>query len=76
MKESYREDIASYSGLELYADDGNVVGVATAEVYAGKLMSSEINHFVRRHCSDGGKAISWTAPLPRKALKTALLKPR
>ena len=35
MKESYREDLASSSGLELYADDGNVVGVATAEVYAG-----------------------------------------
>ena len=57
MKESCRDDIASYSGFELYADDGNVVGVVTAEVYAGKLLSYEINHSVRRHCSDGGKAI-------------------
>ena len=61
MKESYREDIASYSGLELYADDGNGMGVATTEVYAGKLMSSEINHSVRRHCCVCGKAISWGA---------------
>jgi len=61
MKESYKEDLASNFGLELYADDGNGLGVATAEVYAGKLMSSEINHSVRRHCSACGKAISWVA---------------
>lgn len=42
MKESYKEDLANHFGLELYADDGNVVGVATTEVYAGKLTSSEI----------------------------------
>jgi len=47
MKKSYREDLASNSGLELYADDGNVMGVATTEVVAGKLVSSEINHSVR-----------------------------
>ncbi len=29
MKESYSEDLASHAGPELYADDGNVVGVAT-----------------------------------------------
>ena len=57
MKESCREDIASYPGFELYADDGNVVDVATVEVYAGMLMSFEINHSMRRHCSDGGKAM-------------------
>ena len=57
MKESCREDIASYPGFELYADDGNVVDVATAEVYAGERMSSEINYSVRRHCSVGWKAI-------------------
>jgi len=61
MKESYREDLASNSGLELYADDGNGMGVATTEVYAGKLMSFEINHSVRRHCCVCGKAISWFA---------------
>ena len=58
MKESYKEDLASNFGLELYADDDNVMGVATAEVYAGKLMSSEINHSVLRHCCVCGKAIS------------------
>jgi hypothetical protein len=30
MKESYGEDLASHSGPEPYADDGNVVGVASA----------------------------------------------
>jgi YD repeat-containing protein len=39
MKESYKEDLASNFGLELYADDGNGMGVATTGVYAGKLMS-------------------------------------
>ena len=29
MKESYGEVLASHSGLEPYADDGNVVGVAS-----------------------------------------------
>ena len=42
MKESYGENIASYTGPESYADGGNTVGVATAGVYAGKLLSSEI----------------------------------
>ena len=42
MKESYSESIASYTGPESYADGGNTVGVATAGVYAGKLLSSEI----------------------------------
>ena len=42
MKESYSEDLASHSGPELYADDGNVVGVATTGVQAGQPLSSEI----------------------------------
>ena len=42
MKESTKEDLANHFGLESYADDGNVVGVATAVVCAGKLLSSEI----------------------------------
>ncbi len=33
MKESYSEDLASHTGPELYADDGNVVGVATTGVH-------------------------------------------
>ena len=56
MKESYKEDLANHFGLELYADDGNVMGVATAEVYAGKLLSSEITHTECRHCVCRGKA--------------------
>ena len=36
MKESYKEDLANHFGFELYADDGNVMGVATTEGYAGK----------------------------------------
>ena len=50
MKESYSEDLASHTGLELYAGDGNVMGVATTEVHAGELLSSEITLFVRRPC--------------------------
>ncbi len=42
MQESYREDLASCSGLEPYADHGNVVGVASARGNAGQLLSSEI----------------------------------
>ena len=61
MKESNREDVASNSGLELCADDGNVMGVATTEVVAGKLMSSEIKDSLRRNCCVCGKAISWFA---------------
>ena len=48
MQESYEEDLANHFGLELYADDGNVMGVAT-EVYTGKLLSSEITHAECRH---------------------------
>ena len=40
MKDSNKEDLANHFGLELYADGGNVMGVATTEVYAGKLLSS------------------------------------
>ncbi len=46
MKESYRDDLANHSGHESYADDGNVVGVATAVAYAGKLLSS-VPHLYR-----------------------------
>ena len=56
MRESYKEDLANRFGLELYADGGNVMGVATTEVYAGKLLSSEITHTECRHCLCCGKA--------------------
>ena len=48
MKESYSEDLASHTGPELYADDGNVVGVATTGVHAGQPLSSEITCLVCR----------------------------
>ena len=35
MKESYKEELANHLGRELYADGGNVIGVATTKVYAG-----------------------------------------
>ena len=61
MKESYREDLASHSGLEPYADDGNIVGVASARGNAGQPLSSEITTFVCRPCLTVEKA---TSPLP------------
>ena len=57
MRESYKDDVANHFGRELYADGGNVMGVATTEVYAGKLLSSEITHTECRHCLCCGKAI-------------------
>lgn len=35
MKESHSEILARYAGPESYADDGNIVGVATTGVHAG-----------------------------------------
>ena len=40
MKGSTKEDLANHFGHELYADGVNVMGVATTEGYAGKLLSS------------------------------------
>ena len=61
MKESYREDLASYSGLEPYAGDGNIAGVASARGNAGQPLSSEIITSACRSCPDTEKAIS---PVP------------
>ena len=58
MKESYREDLASHSGLEPYADDGNIAGVASARGNAGQPSSSEITTSVCRSCPDKEKATS------------------
>ncbi len=58
MKESYREDLASHSGLEPYAGDGNIAGVASARGYAGQPLSSEITTSVCRSCPVLEKAIS------------------
>ena len=58
MKESYREDLASCSGLEPYAGDGNIAGVASARGNAGQPLSSEITTLARGSCSDREKATS------------------
>jgi hypothetical protein len=58
MKESYREDVASRSGLEPYAGEGNLAGVASGRGNAGQPWSSEIITFVCRSCPDLEKATS------------------
>ena len=58
MKESYGENLASCSGLEPYAGDGNIMGVASARGNAGQPLSSEIITFACRSCSDKEKATS------------------
>ena len=66
MRESYRENLASCSGLEPYAGDGNIMGVASARGNAGQPLSSEIITFACRSCSDKENAIS-SMPLYGKA---------
>ena len=70
MRESYREDLASYSGLEPYADDGDVVGVASARGNAGQPLSSEIITFACRSCSGREKATP-SMPIRGKAATDA-----
>ena len=49
MKESYSEVLARHAGPESYADRGNTLGVATAGVHAGPVLSS-VNSFIP--CAD------------------------
>ena len=56
MKESHREDPASSSGLEPYAGDGDIAGVASVRGDAGQPSSSEISNPVCRSCSGTEKA--------------------
>ena len=49
MKESYGEVLARHAGTESYADRGNTLGVATAGVHAGPVLSS-VNRFIP--CAD------------------------
>ncbi len=70
MKESYRENLASDSGLEPYAGDGDIAGVASARGTAGQPLSSEITTFACRSCPDMEKAIS-LVPLFGEALTDA-----
>ena len=65
MKESYREDLASSPGLEPYAGDGNIAGVASARGNVGQPLSSTPfpetgTIFVCRSCPDLEKATSST----------------
>jgi hypothetical protein len=71
MRESYREDLASRSGPESYADNGNVVGVATTGVCAGQLWSSEIIPSVCRPRGGEGKARSPSAIFGEPTVDTA-----
>jgi len=67
MKESYSECLASHTGPELYADDGDIVGVATTGGHAGQVLSSTpfpaTGHLFRvpTSCCDR-KAISGVSP--------------
>jgi hypothetical protein len=58
MKESYKEDLANHFGLEPYAVDGNIGGVASVRGSVGQLLSSEISIFACRSCPDREKATS------------------
>lgn len=49
MQESYSEVLARHAGPESYADRGNTLGVATAGVHAGPVLSS-VNRFIP--CAD------------------------
>ena len=70
MKESYREDLASRSGLDPYAGGGNVAGVASVRGNAGQLLSSDIKPFACRSCPDMEKATS-SLPLHGEAATDA-----
>ncbi len=65
MKESYRENLASSSGLEPYAGVGNLAGVALARGSVGqptqRVPGSEIIHTACRSRPDTEKT---TSPLP------------
>ena len=58
MKEFYREELASRSGLDPYAGDGDVAGVASVRGNAGQPLSSEIITPACRSCPVLEKAIS------------------
>ncbi len=71
MKESHSEDLASHAGPELYAGDGNITGVATTGVHAGRVLSSEMRKSVCRPFPDCGKATPSPALLGKRRMDTA-----
>ena len=52
MKESYKEELATHFGLDPYAGDGDIPGVASARGNAGQPLSSEITFLVCRRRPD------------------------
>ena len=73
MRESYKENLANHFGLKLYTDGGKVLGVATTEVYAGNLLSSEITRTECRHGWCCGNTVDCvTGKLPRNDLHAEL----
>ncbi len=66
MKESYKEDLANHFGLEPYAGDGNITGVASARGSVGQLLSSDITTFVCRSYLDKEKATPRLPQLKKK----------
>jgi len=74
MKESYSEALARHAGPESYADRGNTLGVATARVHAGPVLSSEIfssrvpTSFRWRKATLPG-ALQWRAPCGRDGVE-------
>ncbi len=54
MKESYSEVLARRAGPESYADRGDTLGVATAGVHAGPVLSS-VNRFIP--CADAVQTV-------------------
>ena len=75
MKESYKEDLANHFGLEPYAADGDIRGVASARGSVGQLTQrvpgSEIITLACRSCLDLEKATS-SPPLMARWLTDAV----
>ena len=71
MKESYKEDLANHLGLEPYAVDGDIGGVASARGNVGQLLSSEIFTFACRSCPDMEKATSSPPQMARRTTNAA-----
>ena len=64
-QESYKEELAIYFGLDPYAGDGDISGVASARGNAGQPLSSEIILLVCRRRPDVRKATSIVPSLAR-----------
>jgi hypothetical protein len=65
MKETYMEELAIHHGLEPYAVDGDVGGVASARGSVGQLLSSEIIISACRSSLVREKAIPSLPPVAR-----------